>query len=346
MNSAEPTVATDVGAGGAFTHAKPEQIAARKRLGSLLAGWLEAGAVPMVLDALGEHGIGILLARFGDAGGASPSERMLIKALAEQSALAAERGRLVHAQESAARVRDSVLATVAHDIRTPLSTISMTISGILRSPSGQRADRIRAEGERVLRNVKRTNNLIRDLLDFSRIQAGKLRVDVAAHALGDLLDDAVRLAKPFAEERRVEIAIKSTVDGLEVACDRERTLQVIGNLLDNAIKFTEPGGTIHVRTVRGDDDVVVEVADDGRGISPERVPHLFEPRAQAGDHKRAPREGVGLGLCIARAVIEAQGGRVWVESRPDHGSAFSFTVPPVGSPSVPIIAPDAVRACP
>lgn len=335
MNSSGSTVTSEVAAGTAFAHATLDGADARERLGAMLSGSMTSSAVSAVLDALGEAGIAILLARLGEAGGASPSERVLIAALAEQAASAAERGRLLLAYESANRVRDHVLATVAHDLRTPLSTISMTISGILRSPAGQRVDRIRVEGERVLRNVKRMNHLIRDLLDFSRIAAGKLRVDVAAHPLGDLLDDAVRLARPVAEERRLELAIDATNDGLQVACDRERTLQVLGNLLDNAIKFTEPGGAIRLRALRVDGDAVVEVGDDGRGIAPERIPHVFEPRAQAGDHKRAPREGVGIGLYISRAVIEAQGGRIWVESPPGRGTRFSFTVRPVGGTSAP-----------
>ena len=168
------------------------------------------------------------------------------------------------------------------------------------------------------------NRLIDDLLDVAGIEAGRLSIRPAPDDLAALIDEAVSTILPLAAAK--QIALETDVaPGLRAACDRARILQVLGNLLGNAIKFTpERGGAICVRAVPDGGAARVTVLDRGPGIAPEDVGHVFDRYWQA---KSASRAGAGLGLAIVKGIIEAHGGRVHVESAVGHGASFVFTLP-------------------
>jgi signal transduction histidine kinase len=225
----------------------------------------------------------------------------------------------------AIELRDELLAIVSHDLRNPLSTISICtalLADVLPRPA--RTREVMRRLDVIRRSVDQMERLIQDLLDAARADAGRLALEPHEFRLTPLLAEAVLMLRPLAAEKaqRLEIAVPDAVP--PVRADRQRTLQVVSNLVGNAIKFAPPGGRITVRASRAGPNAVVCVDDSGAGIAPEDLPHVFERFWQARNERRT---GAGLGLAIARSIVEAQGGRIWVESRPGHGARFFFTLP-------------------
>jgi signal transduction histidine kinase len=168
------------------------------------------------------------------------------------------------------------------------------------------------------------NRLIQDLVEATRIQSGKLRMDTCPERVPLLVKEAAFMLRPLAEAR--SIALKIELDGSlpPVMMDRSRVLQVISNLVGNAIKFTPEGGNIRIGCEPMGEEVRFAISDTGPGIAADQLPYIFGRFWQASDRDR---RGVGLGLSIARGIVEAHGGRIWVESEPGRGSTFFFTLP-------------------
>ncbi len=227
-------------------------------------------------------------------------------------------------------VREDVLAIVSHDLRTPLSAITMTAAKLLRASQG--AEAIRADAALILRNARRMDRLIRDLLDYAHLDAGQLRMETKREVAAEVIEQAVESAVALVGSRRVSTRVHRGARRIEVVCDRERIMQVLSNLLDNAIKYTEETGNITVRLCRAGEDALFSIDDDGAGMTREDLACVFEQYRQGS----APRAGLGLGLFIAKAFVEAHGGEIWAESQEGRGSRFSFTLPIVrraGAPS-------------
>jgi signal transduction histidine kinase len=251
-------------------------------------------------------------------------ELLLAEELARRGALAIDNARLYEQAQTAIGTREEVLAVVSHDLRSPLSTIQAGAAQILAETQGdaQRAGTART-AERIGRASKRMLHLIRDLLDFSSIEAGKLRIELAEHEVADLVTEALEMLQPIAAEKGVRLEKDGELSRLKVRCDRERILQVFSNLIGNAIKFTGEGGSITLRGRGERDRVVFSVNDTGPGISEDDRAHIFDRYWQA----KKGRESLGLGLAIAKAIIESHGGTIWVESTVGVGTAFFFTLP-------------------
>jgi signal transduction histidine kinase len=176
--------------------------------------------------------------------------------------------------------------------------------------------------------VRRSDRLIRDLLDVSKIEAGKLSVEPTAHSVEGLLEQAVRDHEVLAEERELTLRVQPMPDGMpKVIADRTRIIQVLGNLIGNAIRFTEAGGTIDLEAEHHDSVVHIRVSDTGSGIPVETLPHIFNRYWQARQQRRA---GAGLGLAIAKGIVEAHSGTIWVTSEQGVGTTFTFTLPIAG----------------
>jgi PAS domain S-box-containing protein len=260
-------------------------------------------------------------------GGRAFGEREL--ALAEEpgrrAALAIENARLYGEARRALHERDEVLGFVVHDLRNPLSAISMTASLLLdlSLSEDQRADRLGG----ILRAVEQMNHLIQDLLDVSRIEAGRMRVEAEPLCVRTVVAGARETLEDAATGAGLRIETEVVGSIPPVRADRQRVLQVLSNLIGNAIKFTPAGGTIIVRAEPLGEKVLISVSDTGVGIAESQIPHLFDRFWQA---HSASRGGAGLGLVIARGIVEAHGGRIWVESSPGLGSTFSFTLPVAG----------------
>lgn len=243
---------------------------------------------------------------------------------ATQRELASEHERLTDAlarAESALGMRDEVLAIVAHDLRVPLTAV-LTATALLveeEVPAGER--------KRLLEVIRRAasgmNRLIQDLLDVAQMENGVFAVDRERF-------DLAALALELCEQFRVEANESGRMLQCEIAeglppvlVDRRRIAQVLENLISNALRFTPEGGRVTVRVARHGGGVVCSVADTGVGIAPDELPHLFERFWQA---RRYRRGGAGLGLAIARGVVEAHGSALEVRSEPGRGSVFSFAL--------------------
>jgi len=243
--------------------------------------------------------------------------------LADRSAVAIENARLYRASVEATQHRDQVLGVVAHDLRNPLATILIQTSALERArPEVER--RSRKPIEVIHRAATRMNRLIQDLLDVSLIEMGQLPIERAPLSAGELVVEAVEAQKTLATSSSVELRLDVASDVGEVWGEHDRLVQVFENLIGNAIKFTAAGGWITVGAASNDQEVVFWVADSGSGIEPGDVPRIFDRFWQA---TKSDRRGAGLGLPIARGIVEAHGGRIWVESALGRGSTFFFSIP-------------------
>jgi signal transduction histidine kinase len=239
--------------------------------------------------------------------------------LGRRAGLAIGNAQLFGEAQRAIRARDEVLAVVSHDLKNPLESVLLSASLLLRSPE---SPRVRRYAEALHRSARQMDRLIRDLLDLSASDAGKLRVDMRSERLEPVLEEALVLFTTVAGEREISLGTGGVPLGREVRCDRERVLQVLSNLVGNAVRFAPRGGHVRIEVASSEREVAIAVRDDGPGIPPEDLPHVFDRY-----WRRDSRRGTGLGLAIARGIVEAHGGRIHVESAVGRGSTFTFTLP-------------------
>lgn len=308
--------------------------------GSACAGTL--AALPLVAD---ERAFGVLVLCYTAARALTVETAEFLGACIGKCALALDRARLyereqlAHAQaEHATRLRDEVLGIVAHDLRNPLSVIS-TYAALLAEGSIE-PPRVRESADAILSAARQMEKLIRDLLDVSRIEAGGLDIEATSVSAETLLREAGAALEPLAAERGLRMELHPPGGAVRVRADRERVLQVLSNLIANAIHFTESGGSIALRAEPLGAEVLFLVSDTGCGVEIEHQPHLFDRFWQA---RRTRRGGAGLGLAIAKGIVERHGGRIGVESQPGAGSTFFFTLPAdaAPAPAPPAAAPAA-----
>jgi len=272
----------------------------------------------------------------------------LAEELGRRAALAVDNARLYRASqdarataEKANRAKDEFLATLSHELRTPLTPILgwtvMLRSGTLDQPSILRGLEV------IERNVRAQTQLIGDLLDVSRIITGKLRLDVRPIVIVPVIEAGVEAVRPSAEAKGIALGVEVPPDVPTITGDPDRLQQVVWNLVSNAVKFTPQGGRIEVRLRREPSCLTLSVADDGKGIEPEFLPHVFERFRQADSTSTRAHGGLGLGLAIVRHLVELHGGTVQAESRgPGEGSTFTVRLPlaaPVDAPASPRAVP-------
>ncbi|MEW5930896.1 MAG: ATP-binding protein, partial [Gemmatimonadota bacterium] len=303
------------------------------QLAELFAAPGERAAVPerirsLLVVPLGARGrtVGALtLATAGSRRRYGRDDLVFALDLARRIALELDNVRLFREAETSARLRDEVLAVVSHDLRNPLAVVSFAAEALLRAWSGETertAERRQLEG--IALSAGRMRRLINDLLDVARVEAGRLAVAPVPVPVGRLLLDALEQHAPLAEEKAILTRVRIPAEAPPVLADPDRVLQVLSNLLGNAIRFTPRGGGITLAAEVDEREVRFSVADTGAGIEPEHLPHVFDRFWRA---QRARRGGAGLGLAIARGLVEAHEGRIWAESVPGEGSTFTFTLP-------------------
>ena len=245
------------------------------------------------------------------------------------------------ALKRAIAARDEVLGFVAHDLRNPLGAILMQASLLERlAPEPERRDQ--KAKELIVRSAKHMNRLIQDLLDVATIEGGRLKVEPSRLSASDLVREAVEAHATLATASGVDLRLDVSHDVPAILGDRDRLLQVFENLIGNALKFTPVGGRITVAAAPRNTEVLFSVADTGAGIAPEGLAHIFDPFWQAAARER--RLGAGLGLPITQGIVEAHGGKLWVESHVGEGSAFFFTIPVAPAEPVPPLALRQMRA--
>jgi PAS domain S-box-containing protein len=243
--------------------------------------------------------------------------------LARRAAIVVEHARLFHEAEQATRARDDVLAVVAHDLRNPLNTVTMAVSLMLETTPPERVQE-RRQVEIVRRAADRMNRMIQDLLDVKRMESGRLTTDLKPESPATLINDTIDMLRPLAAGSTVRLDTEIQPGLPLVLADAARIQQVLSNLVGNAVKFTPRDGRITVSAECADNEVRFSVIDTGPGIPAEQLPHIFGRFWQA---KTSDRRGIGLGLAIAKGIVEAHDGRIWVESHVGLGSTFYFTLP-------------------
>jgi signal transduction histidine kinase len=249
----------------------------------------------------------------------------------QQAAQLAEKARLYEAErraraeaEAAMRAREQVLAVVSHDLRGPLASIMIGASMLVDAvPATAETASLAKHAVAIHRATEQVSQLLNDLLDVSRIEAGYLSLDREPHVCAELLCAAVEMFQPQADRRRLHLGVDDQAGPTPVHCDRARLLQVLSNLVSNSLKFTPEGGRITVRARHEGNVVQFSVADTGNGIAAEQLPHIFTPYWQA---RKADHQGIGLGLAIAKGIVEAHGGAISVESSA-AGTTFTFSIP-------------------
>jgi PAS domain S-box-containing protein len=253
--------------------------------------------------------------------------------LARRAALAIDNGRLFMELHDAIRAKDDFLAVLSHELRTPLTPVLAAVSAALARgvPTGAAAV---AMLEMIERNIELERRLIDDLLDLSRVTRGKLELSRQVVDLHRLVDHAVKICRHDADAQAIALSVELDAERHHVDGDPARIEQIVWNLVKNAIKFTERGGSVHVRTICLDDKIRLSVSDTGIGIEPKDVGRIFAPFTQAEAPKGRRLGGMGLGLAITRTIAEAHGGKVFAES-PGRGQGATFTVElPAVRPSV------------
>jgi PAS domain S-box-containing protein len=237
-----------------------------------------------------------------------------------------QRKRADEALKRAVALRDEVLSIVAHDLRNPLTAI-MAQASLMERPGPEPERRDAGPRLVITRSAKRMNELIQDLLDVAVVESGQMKVHRVPLPAAELARDVVEMQIPLASSAGVELRLEVGPDVRDVWGDRNRLMRVFDNLIGNALKFTTNGGriTVTVAARQQEQEVLFSVADTGVGIAPDSVPHVFDRFWQAAG--RASRLGAGLGLPITRGIVEAHGGRIWVESTQGLGSTFFFTIP-------------------
>jgi signal transduction histidine kinase len=255
-----------------------------------------------------------------------PADEALFEALAQRIAAAVDTALLHQQTQEAVRWREELLAVVSHDLKTPLLVVRLNAEMLLEAarPAAEERRPAQLHLELILSAVEQMRDLIGGILDRARVQGMPMPLAPEPLEVEVLFRQATEVLRPLALDKSQALVVEVAPGPLRVRADRERTLQVLSNLVGNAIKYTPKGGAITLGARRLDGMVRISVKDTGPGIAPKDVPHLFERFWRA---TGVLERGTGLGLTIAKSIVEAHGGALWVETREGAGSTFFFTLP-------------------
>jgi signal transduction histidine kinase len=247
-----------------------------------------------------------------------------------QRAMNRRNAELLHAEqlaraaaEAGIRAREDILGIVSHEMGSPVSSIELYAKLIADRGRASGDDKIVEYAARQHGAGKRLERMVADLLDASRIESGRLSLNQEECTVLSIVDSVVNELSPIAANKAQNLAVSVSPE-LSVSCDRDRISQVLANLIGNALKFAHDGSTVQIEAVSATREIIVTVRDDGPGISDADLACIFEPYWQAAAGKK--QRGLGLGLAIANGIIQAHGGRIWVESTLGSGSAFHFSL--------------------
>jgi signal transduction histidine kinase len=254
----------------------------------------------------------------------SAEARTLADKFAATATTTLENARLYGVAQRATRARDEVLSVVSHDLRNPISAIAMCARVLQENPPNDPAERHQLLGT-IRESTEWVNRLIQDLLDVANIERGRLSLELRSQDPAQIAMQARHMFEVEATQHGITLDVDVPTNLPLVTADGARIVQVLGNLLRNAIKFTPNGGRIVVAVKPGESGVVFSVRDSGAGIPVANQGHVFDRDWHSSDGSRA--RGTGLGLSIAKGIVEAHGGGIWLHSSPGQGSTFSFSVP-------------------
>jgi signal transduction histidine kinase len=281
---------------------------------------------------LGERAIGAINFNFDHVRTFCPEERGFVIAVARLAAQAIQRARRYEREqearaeaELASRAKGDFLAVMSHELRTPLNTISGYIDLMLEGVHGPLPDSYRRYAERMRAAQKHVNGLIDSVLRFAKLEAGQVTYSITTHSVNELFKRLEPLIEPQISAREIALVIQPVDRALHVRADAEKTVQILLNLVTNAIKYTDANGLITTAARREGDSVTISVTDTGRGIPNDRLERIFEPFVRINPDRHT--DGVGLGLAISRQMARAMGGDLEVTSTVGRGSSFSLRLP-------------------
>ncbi len=312
----------------------------------LKAGYRAALAVPILHE---DRIIGGLVVRRKSPGPFRADTVRLLQTFATQSALAIQNARLYQEIEAknrqlqiASRHKSEFLANMSHELRTPLNAIigfsEVLIDRIFGDLNAKQTDYL----QDILDSGRELLALINEILDLAKVEAGRMELELSVFSLPDTLEHGLTLVREQASRHTISLSLEVAPEIELVEADELKIKRVIVNLVSNAVKFTPDGGSVDVVARRAGEDIHIAVRDTGPGISPEDQERIFEEFQQVGQSSLQQHEGTGLGLALAKRLVELHGGRIWVESAPGAGSTFSFALPQ-RQPIVPALAPAASR---
>ena len=304
---------------------EPKLVSTAAGLHRFALGQVENATVLMVVPLVSRgQTLGVVMAVPPETKPFTPDDVPLFAELARQASVSIDNARLYLESQQAVRAREEVLAIVSHDLRNPLNAVMLAAS--LMQTSQALPDEDREQVDTIHVSAKRMNRLIADLLDVTRLEGGKrLPIEPEPLEVESIFAEAYELFKAQAAAGSVTLRSDASRARRPIYADRHRVMQVLSNLIGNSLKFTPEGGVVSVTAeAQTAHEVLFIVSDSGPGIPPEHLGDIFSPYWQA---KRTERMGAGLGLPIAKGIVESHGGRIWVESEPGKGARFYFTLP-------------------
>ena len=242
---------------------------------------------------------------------------------ADRSSVYLDNARLYSEEQKAVRLREEVLSIVAHDLRNPLGVIKGFNEFLAGDCAGADADNHLAT-DSIARSVHQIDRLITDLLDFAKIQSGSFTLEKSVQEVSPIVGGSVELARQHADKKGIQIQTEIQPNLPVLNCDADRIVQVLSNLLGNAIKFSSENGNVQISVAIKNSGILFSVKDSGPGISEENLPHVFSRFWQ---EKKTAKLGTGLGLSIAKGIVESHGGKIAVESELGKGAIFYFSIP-------------------
>jgi len=255
----------------------------------------------------------------------TPDDLNLVTMLAGQAAIAIQNAQLYEAAQEADLLKSAFLATMSHELRTPLNSILGFTGIMLQGLAGPLNDEQTKQLGMVRGSSRHLLDLINDVLDISKIEAGQIEIVSEPFDMRQAVENVVRTVTPLAQKKGLAMTIKIAPEVSQITNDRRRVEQILINLVNNAIKFTEKGD-VCIECQVSDDGLVIRVVDTGIGIKPEDMDKLFETFRQIDTELNRQYEGTGLGLSICKKLVEMLGGEIWVESEWGVGSTFPFTL--------------------
>ena len=332
-HAADETTATGaaITSCGVVHYASLDQVPAVGRSAFQTFGIKAAIGAPMLWEG---KGIGAIWVARDYAAAFSDKDIALLRTFADQAVIAIQNARLFREIQDKSRQleianqhKSAFLASMSHELRTPLNAIIGFSEVLLARYFGELNEKQDDYLKDIHNSGKHLLNLINDVLDLSKVEAGRMELDLGQFDLPSALADAMTLVRERATKHGIGLGLEVAPEITSVEADERKFKQIMVNLLSNAVKFTPDGGRVDVSAVRQDAGALVAVKDTGIGIAPEDQEAVFEEFRQVGTDYMSKQEGTGLGLALVRRFVELHGGRIWVESAPGKGSTFFFTLP-------------------